>query len=96
VVWVCTGSFRGVRDQPVTDHEGLIPADVRHIRRVFAPYSPRIRHSCVNGSCARSVTFPSSWPGLLIAARACGLRRCGSGEVADEARVKGGLGEPVA
>jgi hypothetical protein len=42
MVCVYTGSFRGVRDQPVTDHEGLIPADVRHIRRVFAPYSAQL------------------------------------------------------
>ena len=45
MVWVCTGSFRGVRDQPVTDHEGSIPAGVRH-------YSARIRRGC-----ARSVFF---------------------------------------
>ena len=25
VVWVYAGSFRGVRDQPVTGHEGSIP-----------------------------------------------------------------------
>jgi hypothetical protein len=36
MVWVCTGSFRGVCDQPVTGHDGSIPAGVRHFRRVFA------------------------------------------------------------
>jgi hypothetical protein len=36
MVSVYTGSFRGVRDQPVTDHEGSIPAGVRHVPRVLA------------------------------------------------------------
>ena len=62
MVWVYTGSFRGVRDQSVTDHEGPIPAGVHHIRRVFGG----IRRGCARlvrplyhrtrcaGSCARA------------------------------------------
>ena len=50
MVWVYTGSFRGVCDQPVTDHDGSIPPGVRHIRRVFGAYSAQLRalgqHSC--------------------------------------------------
>jgi hypothetical protein len=43
MVRVYAGSFRGVRDQPVTGHEGSIPAGVRHIRRIFGGYSARLR-----------------------------------------------------
>jgi hypothetical protein len=43
MVSVYTGSFRGVRDQSVTDHEGSIPAGVHRIRRVFAGYSAQLR-----------------------------------------------------
>ena len=42
MVWICTGSFRGVCDQPVTDHDGSISAGVRHTRRVFGAYSARM------------------------------------------------------
>ena len=38
MVWVCTGSFRGVRDQPVTGHERSISracVTFGRIRRVF-------------------------------------------------------------
>ena len=63
MVWVCTGSFRGVRDQPVTGHEGSIPAGVRHIRRVFGGYSAQLR---------ALGHVPLVLAGLLIAARACG------------------------
>ena len=63
MVWVCTGSFRGVRDQPVTDHEGSIPAGVRHFRRLFGAYSARLR---------ALGHVPLVLAGLLIAARACG------------------------
>jgi hypothetical protein len=63
VVWVCTGSFRGVRDQPVTDHEGSIPAGVftfGRIRGVFGGYSGRLR---------ALGHVPLVLAGLLIAAR---------------------------
>jgi hypothetical protein len=43
VVSAYTGSFRGVCDQPVTDHDGSISAGVRHIRRVFGARSVNIR-----------------------------------------------------
>ena len=43
MVWVYAGSFRGVRDQPVTDHDGSIPAGVRHIRRVFGAFGAAAR-----------------------------------------------------
>ena len=60
MVWIYTGSFRGVRDQPVTDHEGSIPAGVRRIRRVFGGYSARLR---------ALGHVPLVLAGLLIAAR---------------------------
>ena len=50
MVWGYTGSFRGVRDQPVTGHEGSISAGVRHIRRVFG------------ARCARSVNIRAAPP----------------------------------
>jgi hypothetical protein len=43
MVSVYTGSFRGVRDQSVTDQEGSVPAGVHRIRRVFGGYSAGIR-----------------------------------------------------
>ena len=70
MVWVYTGSFRGVRDQPVTDHEGSIPAGVRHIRRVFG---------AVFGAAARARSR-SPCPGRACSSRLghVDLRRCGA------------------
>src|SRR3954454_5928850 len=63
MVSVYTGSFRGVRDQSVTDHEGSIPAGVHRIRRVFGGYSAQLR---------ALGHVPLVLAGLLIASRLCG------------------------
>jgi hypothetical protein len=68
MVGVCTGSFRGVRDQPVTGHEGPILrpcVTFGRIRRVF-------------GACSARPSCSLVLAGLLIAAGHVDLSRWGA------------------